>query len=140
MLEEMILAHSILVDIFLGFLFCGLVIPFIVKNPVGFKKASFIYTMAFQALATMVAFAGLVAIYSGHLGWEVTTILMGIIWAIMMFIEIKKYKLIKVSDLTDEHTFKVLKSSFFKISIIQILLVAIIVVMMILKVKGVISL
>ena len=140
MLEEMILAHSILVDIFLGFLFCGLAIPFIIKNPVGFKKGSFIYTMVFQALATMVAFAGLVAVYSGHLGWEVTTTLMGVIWAVMMFIEIKKYKLIKVSDLKDEHTFKVLKSAFFKISIIQILLVAIIVVVMVLKAKGVISL
>ena len=137
---QMIATHSLLVKIFLGFLAGGVVIPFLVKKPLGFKKASFIYTMIFQAIATMVAFAGLVALFAGNLGWEGTTIIMGIVWALMMFIEIKKYKLIKVANLQNSDTLKILKSAFIKISLVQIAFVAIMVALMILKAKGVISL
>lgn len=138
---QILAVHSILVKIFLGFLVAGFAIPFMTaKKPLGFKKASFVYTMIFQALATMIAFAGLVAVFTGDLGWELSTILMIIIWAVMMYIEIKKYKLIKVADLQNPDTHKMLKSAFIKISIVQVLLVAIMVVLMILKAKGVISL
>ncbi len=138
---QMLTTHSILVKAFLGFLFGGLFIPLMTsKNPLGFKKASFIYTMIFQAIITMIAFAGLVAVFTGDLGWKLSTIIMVALWAIMMFIEIKKYKLIKLANLQNVETFKTLKSAFVKISIIQILLVVIMVVLMILKAKGVISL
>jgi len=136
---QMLAMHSILVKIFLGFLVAGLLLPMFVKSPTGFKKASLIYTMVFQALATMIAFAGIVAIFTGDLAWTMGTVLMVVIWAAMMFIEIKKYKLVKTANLHNENTFKVLKSAFIKISVVQILLVAIMVVLMILKVKGVIS-
>ena len=137
---QMLAVHSILVKVFLGFLVAGLLIPFITaKNPLGFKKASFIYTMVFQALATMIAFAGLVAVFTGDLGWSVTTIIMMGVWAVMMYIEIKKYKLVKVANLNDADTHKILKGAFFKISVVQILLVAIMVVLMVLKAKGVIN-
>ena len=138
---QILAVHSILVKIFLGFLVAGFAIPFMTaKKPLGFRKASFVYTMIFQALATMIAFAGVIAVFVGDLGWELSTILMIIIWAVMMYIEIKKYKLIKVADLQNPATHKVLKSAFIKISIVQVLLVAIMVVLMILKAKGVISL
>lgn len=137
---EMLAMHSVLVKIFLGFLVGGLLLPFMAgKTPQGFKKASFIYTMIFQAIATMIAFAGLVAVFTGELGWEMTTIIMVVVWAIMMYIEIKKYKLIKLANSQNTDTFKTLKSSFVKISVIQVLLVAIMVVLMVLKAKGVIS-
>jgi ABC-type transport system involved in Fe-S cluster assembly fused permease/ATPase subunit len=137
---QMLAAHSILVKVFLGFLVGGLLIPFITsKNPLGFRKSSFIYTMIFQAIATMIAFAGLVAIFTGDLGWSVTTIIMVAVWAIMMYIEIKKYKAIKLANIQNADTHKVLKSAFIKISIVQILLVAIMVVLMILKAKGIVS-
>jgi hypothetical protein len=137
---EILAIHSILVKVFLGFLVVGLFIPFMTgKNPQGFKKASFIYTMIFQALASMIAFAGLVAVFTGDLGWSTTTIIMVAVWAIMMYIEIKKYKLIKLANSQNTDTVKVLKSAFIKISIIQILLVAIMVVLMILKAKGIIA-
>jgi len=137
----MLAAHSILVKVFLGFLVGGLLIPMLTtKNPLGFRKASFIYTMVFQAIATMIAFAGIVAIFTGDLGWSTTTIIMVVVWAVLMYIEIKKYKLIKVANLQNPDTHKVLKGAFIKISIVQMLLVAIMVVLMILKVKGVISL
>jgi len=137
---QMLAVHSILVKVFLGFLVAGLFIPMMVKKPKGFKKASFIYTMIFQAIATMIAFAGLVAVFTSDLGWQTTTIIMVVVWAVMMYIEIKKYKLIKVANLQNTDTFKVVKSAFLKISILQILLVAVMVVLMILKAKGVISL
>lgn len=136
---QMLSAHSMLVDIFLGFLVVGIVTPFVVKSPAGFKKASFIYTMIFQALATMVAFAGIVAVFTGDLGWPVTTILMMAIWAIMMFIEIKKHKFVKLANLENEVTFKVIKSAFFKISIVQVLLVVLMMAIMIFKAKGIIA-
>jgi len=137
---QMLAAHSILVKAFLGFLVVGIFIPLMVKKPAGFKKASFIYTMIFQALATMIAFAGIVAIFTGDLGWGVTTIIMVAVWAIMMYIEIKKHKLVKMANLENTDTFKVIKGAFLKISLVQILLVAIMVVLMILKAKGVIAL
>jgi len=137
---QMLAVHSILVKAFLGFLVAGLFIPLIIKRPAGFKKASFIYTMIFQAIATMIAFVGLIAVFTGDLGWQVTTIIMVVIWAVMMYIEIKKHKLVKIANLENEQTFKVIKGAFLKISIVQILLVAVMVVLMILKAKGVISL
>jgi len=137
---QMLAVHSILVKAFLGFLVAGLFIPFMIKKPAGFKKASFIYTMIFQAIATMIAFAGVVAVFTGDLGWQVTTIMMVVVWAVMMYIEIKKHKFVKIANLENEQTFKVIKSAFLKISIVQILLVVVMVVLMVLKAKGVITL
>ncbi len=136
----MLAAHSILVKVFLGFLVGGLLIPMMTaKNPLGFRKASFIYTMIFQAIATMIAFAGIVAVFTGDLGWSTTTIIMVVVWAVLMYIEIKKYKLIKVANLQNPDNHKLLKGAFLKISSVQILLVAVMVVLMVLKVKGVVA-
>ena len=137
---QMLAGHSILVKVFLGFLVIGMIVPFMTaKNPQGFRKGSFIYTMIFQAIATMIAFAGLVAVFTGDLGWSTTTIIMVAVWAVMMYIEIKKYKAIKLGNINNPDIHKMLKSAFIRISIIQILLVVIMVVLMILKVKGVVS-
>jgi len=141
MLEEMLAGHSVLVKVFLGFLFAGLLIPMITaKNPLGFRKASFIYTMIFQALTTMIAFSGIVAIFTGDLGWSVSTIIMMVVWAVLMYIEIKKYKLIKLANLQNSDTHKLLKGAFLKISAVQLLLVVVMIVLMVLKSKGVIAL
>jgi len=119
----------------------GLAIPFMTKTkPLAFKKASFIYTMVFQALITMIAFAGIVAIFTGDLGWSVTTIIMVAVWAVLMYIEIKKHKAIKLANLNNTDTFKMLRGAFLKITLIQIVIVALMVLLMILKAKGVISL
>ena len=137
---EMLAMHSILIKVFLGFLVGGLIIPFMTaKNPLGFRKGSFIYTMIFQGLITMIAFAGIVAVFTADLGWSVTTVIMVAVWAIMMYIEIKKYKAIKLANIQNPETHKVLKSAFVKISIVQILLVTIMTVLMILKAKGIVS-
>ena len=137
---QMLAGHSLLVQVFLGFLVLGLFIPLLTaKNPLGFRKASFIYTMIFQAIATMVAFAGIVAIFTGDLGWSTTSIIMVAVWAVMMYIEIKKYKVIKLAKLDNPENHKLLKGAFIKISIVQILLVVIMVVLMIFKAKGMIN-
>ncbi len=141
MLEQMIASHNILVQIFLAFLVGGLLIPMITaKKPLTFRKASFIYTMIFQAIATMIAFSGLVAMMTGELGLTLSTIIMIAIWAALMYIEIKKYKLIKVSKIENPETHKLLKGAFVKISAVQILLVIVMVVLKVMEVKGAISL
>ena len=131
---QMLAAHSLLVEVFLGFLVGGLLVPMMTaKNPAGFKKASFIYTMIFQGLATMIAFAGIVAVFTGDLGWSTTSIIMMIVWALLMMSEIKKHKLIKVGNLKNEETHALLRRVFYKVSAGQIVLVVLMVVLMILK-------
>lgn len=141
MLEQILLSHSLLVKVFLGFLVGGLLIPFAsTKNPNGFRKASFIYTMIFQALIAMIAFVGIVALVMGGFGMTLSIILMIAIWAAMMYIEIRKYKLIKIGNLQNEQTNKLLRGAFLKISAVQILLVIFMVIFKAMEVKGVISL
>jgi len=140
MIAQMLATHSILVKVFLAFLVAGLFIPkMTAQKPLGFRKASFIYTMVFQGIATMIAFTGLIAMVFGDLGLSIATMIMIVIWGLMMFIEIKKYKLIKIAKLENPETHKVLKGGFMKISIIQILLVAAMVVLMVLKAKGILA-
>ena len=137
MVAEMLAGHSLLVKVLLGFLVGGLFIPMMTaKNPLGFKKASFIYTMMYQALLTMIAFAGIVAIFTGNLGWSATSIIMVAVWAVLMYIEIKKHKLIKIANLEYPETHKLLKGAFLKVSSVQIVLVVVMVVLMVFKAKG----
>ncbi|SFV90838.1 hypothetical protein MNB_SV-4-415 [hydrothermal vent metagenome] len=141
MIDQVILAHSILIKLFLAFMAAGIFIPFMTaKNPKGFKKASFIYTMIFQAIATMIAFTGFVAFAMGKLDLSLGIIIMIVIWGLLMYIEIKKYKLIKIANLDNAKTHTLLKSAFLKISAVQIMLVVMMVVLKIMEVKGVISL
>ena len=141
MIDQVILAHSILVKVFLAFMVAGIFIPFMTaKKPKGFKKASFIYTMIFQAIASMIAFTGLVALTMGTFGLSLSVIIMIVIWGLLMYIEIKKYKLIKVANLENPQTHKLLRSAFLKISAVQIMLVIMMVILKIMEVKGVISL
>jgi hypothetical protein len=141
MIDQVILAHSILVKVFLVFLILGFFIPFMTaKNPAGFKKASFIYTMIFQAIASMIAFTGLVALAMGGFGLTLSIVVMIIIWALLMYIEIKKYKLIKVAKIDNVQTHQMLKGAFIKISAVQVMLVVMMVVLKIMEAKGVISL
>ena len=140
MLETVLASHSILVKVFLGFLVAGLLIPVLTaKNPLGFKKASLIYTFTFQGIATMIAFVGVVAMFMADLPMTMSIYIMVAVWAVMMYIEIKKYKVIKIANTENPDTHKLLKGAFYKISVVQILLVVIMVVLMVLNAKGTIS-
>jgi hypothetical protein len=140
MIEQILLSHSILIKVFLGFLVAGLFIPMLTaKNPLGFKKSSFIFTMVFQGIATAIAFTGIIAMVMGEMPFSAAIIIMIVIWVFLMFLEIKKYKLIKIANVENPDTFKVLKSGFLKVTIVQILLVAAMVVLMVLKVKGLLA-
>ena len=140
MLEQMVASHNFLVQVFVVFLIGGLLIPMMTaKKPLIFRKASFIYTMIFQAIATMIAFSGLVAMITGELGLTLSTIIMIIIWAALMYIEIKKYRLIKMARIENPETHKLLKGAFMKISAVQIFLVIVMVVLKVMEVKGAIS-
>jgi hypothetical protein len=140
MLETMLLTHSILVKAFLGFLVLGLFVPIMTKTkPLGFKKASFIYTMIFQALITMIVFAGIIAMVSGEIPFTISTAIMVGVFALMMAIEIVKHKRIKKSNTEDEETFKTVRGGFLKAGILNIIILVVMVVLMILKAKGVVS-
>lgn len=140
MTETILLTHSILVKILLGFLVLGLFIPkMTASNPLKFKKASLVYTMLFQALMTMIAFAGVVALIVGKLPFGISTVIMIVVFALMMALEIMKYKKIKKANLKDESTFASMRSNFIKTDIINIVILVIMVVLMVLKVKGVIA-
>jgi len=133
MIETMLMTHSLLIKAFLAFLVLGLFIPKMTANdPLKFKKASFIYTMVFQALMTMIVLAGIVALVAGDLPFGVSTIIMVIVFAIMMALEIVKYKKIKKGAVED--------SGFIKTSIINILILVAMVILMILNAKGVVTL
>ena len=141
MIDTMLFTHSILIKVFLGFLVGGLFMPMMTsKNPQSLKKISLIYTFLFQALITMIAFAGLVAMIVGEYPMNLAIILMIVIWAVMMYIEIRKHKLVKIANLGNETTYKLIKGAFVKIGIVQIILVAAMVVLMVLRDKGVITL
>jgi protein-S-isoprenylcysteine O-methyltransferase Ste14 len=140
MVAEIVASHSMLVKIFLAFLAAGFFIPkMTAKHPLKFRKASFVYTMIFQAIATMIAFTGVLAMVMGEYSFSLSIILMILIWAAMMYIEIKKYKVIKTADIKDPAKHTLLKSLFYKISAVQVFLVAVMVVLMIFKAKGLIA-
>ena len=137
MIDEFLWVHRFLVYLFLAFLVGGLTIPILANEPLKFKKASFIYTMSFQGIASMVAFAGLVLLYAGHLSWDIYSIAMILIWSVMIFIEVKKYRLIKYANLAHSETFTLLKNGFNNISILQILILLVMIAVMVLKNSGV---
>ncbi len=141
MIGEMLITHNLLVKIFLGFLVIGIFLPYIyTKDMRVFKKMSFIYTMVFQALTTMILFSGMIPLFAvGGVNFSIFIVMMIVIWAIMMYLEIKKHKNIKVAPMQDDRKFAFLKSKFVKISIIQVLLVTFMVIIMILKSKGIIG-
>jgi len=141
MVAQVVASHSILVKVFLVFLAAGFLIPFTTRqNPLGFKKASFVYTMVFQALASMIAFTGIISLVMGEFGMTLSIIVMIVIWALLMYIEIKKYKLIKVASIDNEEIHALLKGAFLKISAVQVMLVVMMIVLKVMEVKGVISL
>ncbi len=140
MIETMLLTHSILIKALLAFLVLGFFIPkATASNPLKFRKASLIYTMIFQAFMTMIAFAGVVALVAGDLPFGISTIIMIVVFAIMMALEIVKFKKIKKANLEDESIFANMRSSFVKTGIINIVILVLIVVLMILKAKGIVA-
>ncbi|CAA6807293.1 MAG: Unknown protein [uncultured Sulfurovum sp.] len=136
MLEQMLLTHSILNYIFIGFLVMGFLVPVISKEPLKFKKISFIYTMIFQAIITMILFSGIVALVSGDMPFDISIILMIGVFAVMMGIEISKHKRIKKANLEDEATFAMLRSGFTKASALNLLVIVALTVFMMVQSKG----
>ncbi len=135
-LTELLSIHSILVKAFLGFLVLGLIGAIVsIKSEESFKKFSFVYTLIFQLIITLIALVGFVALYEGNLSFGISEIVMIIAWVIIMFVEIKRNKAVKSGALT----LKEQKSNFVKTSTIEIIFVVALVVMMILKAKGVIA-
>ena len=87
----------------------------------------------------MIAFSGVVALIVGELPFGISTIVMIVVFTLMMALEIIKYKKIKKANLEDESTFATMRSSFIKIGIINTIILVLIVVLMILKAKGIVA-
>jgi hypothetical protein len=88
----------------------------------------------------MVAFSGIVLFFVAEYSMSTPIIIMIAVWVVMMYIEIRKYKLIKVANLQNPTTNQLIRRAFYMISLVQILLLAAMVVLMVLRAKGVISL
>ncbi|HIP50727.1 MAG TPA: hypothetical protein EYG94_01450 [Campylobacterales bacterium] len=133
MLAEMLLTHSILIYAFIGFIILGFLIPVKKKEALAFKKASFLYTMIFQAIITMIVFSGIVVLVVGNFDFGMTIIIMIAVFAVMMGIEISKYKRIKKADLEDEATFSMISAGFTKASVLNLIVLVGITVFMMIK-------
>lgn len=141
MLATMIATHGILVKLFLGVMIVGMFIPKMTANkPLAFKKAAFIYTLVFQAVATMIAFSGIVAYMVGKMSMTPSIIIMIVVWALLMFVEIKKHRLVKKADLSKDGAQALIGNAFIKVTLIEIAMVAMMVILKILEAKGVVSL
>ncbi len=133
MLPEMLLTHTILIYAFIAFITLGFLVPVLKKEPLAFKKTSFLYTMIFQAIITMIVFSGIVALVVGDFGFNLPIIIMIAVFAVMMGIEISKYKRIKKADLEDEATFTMLRAGFTKASVLNFVVLVGITIFMIVK-------
>ncbi|CAA6799520.1 MAG: Unknown protein [uncultured Sulfurovum sp.] len=137
MLETMLSTHSALNYIFIVFIVLGFLVPVMAKEPLGFKKASFIYTMIFQAIITMIAFSGIVALVSGDMPFNMPVIAMIAVFAAMMGIEISKHKRIKKGNTNDEATFAMLRAGFTKATVLNLIIIVGFTVFMIAQSKGI---
>lgn len=133
---EILHYHSILIKALLGFVVLGIVgAMFGAKDKEGFKKFSFVYTLIFQLILTIIAILGAVLVYQNSSLFGLSSVIMIVAFALMLFLEIKRHKRVKL--LSDE--LKAYRSNFTKTAIIEIVIIALMVVLMILKAKGVIS-
>jgi len=123
MLETMLSTHSILNYIFIAFLIIGFAIPTMVKDPLGFKKVSFIHTMVFQAVMTMLLFSGIVALIVGNMPFNLPIIVMVGAFAVMMAVEISRHKRIKKSNLEETANLEMAQSGFYKAAVINLIVI-----------------
>jgi hypothetical protein len=123
MIETMLSTHSILNYIFIVFLIIGFAIPAMVKEPLGFKKASYIYTMVFQGIITMILFSGIVALIVGEMPFNMPIIVMIGVFAVMMAIEISRHKGIKKLNLEEPENLELSQSGFFKANVLNLIVV-----------------
>ena len=121
MLPEMLMTHSVLIYAFIAFIALGFLVPILKKEALAFKKASFIYTMIFQAIITMIVFSGIVALIVGDLDFNLPIIVMTAVITVMMGIEISKHKRIKKADLEDDETFSMIRKGFTKASVLNLI-------------------
>ena len=135
-LTQLLAIHSLLVKIFLGLIVLGIFIAFMPKSLDKLKKASYVYTMIFQLIITAILATGIYAIVAFKVPFGLSEIIMSVVWIVLMILEIGKHKFIKNGSNDDLSQGK---KRFLITTIIQIILVAAIVVMMILKAKGVLA-
>jgi len=90
--DEMVFYHSFLINLMLGLVVVGMIIPFIGKLCSKSIKRMRIYMFVSHGLLTMIAFAGLIAFVFSKMSWNISMIFMVIAFFALIGIEVIKYK------------------------------------------------
>jgi len=134
MFEEMILYHYILVQILLGLLVVGMIIPFLSKDSSKTIKRLRIYMFFFHGLVTTVAFSGLIAFIFGKIDFNMSILAMVALYIIISVLESLKYlKILKYSENSQ------IKVTNIKYTLINIVLIVALVVWKIVEHKSAVS-
>ena len=90
--EEMVLYHAVLVQIMLGILVVGMLIPFLTKNCAKTVKRLRIYMFVSHGALTMIAFTGLIAFVFSKMSLTADIVAMIVAFFVMIGLEVIKYK------------------------------------------------
>jgi len=134
MFDEMVLYHYILVQILLGLLAVGMIIPFLSSDSSKVIKRIRIYMFFFHGLVTTVAFSGLVAFIFGKIDFNMSILAMIVLYIIITVLESLKYlKILKYSENGK------IRATNIKYTLINILLIIALVVWKIVEHKSAVS-
>jgi len=128
MFEEMILYHYILVQILLGLLVVGMIIPFLSSDSSKVIKRIRIYMFVFHGLVTTVAFSGLVAFIFGKMSFDLSIFIMIVVYILLTVLESIKYlKTLKLARESNTSIQKIRAISI-KYILVNILLIVVLIV------------
>ncbi len=101
MFKEMVLYHAILIYLTIGVLILGLLIPFLSRTQERVIKRMRIYMFFIHSFFTMVAFSGLVAFVFAKMSFDITILIMILVYIIISILESIKYlKILKYQDIS----------------------------------------
>jgi len=124
MFDEMVLYHSILVEILLGLLVISLAIIFVGDDYKKIVKRMRVYMFFFHGLTTTVAFSGLVAFVFAKMSFDLTILAMIVVYVALSSLESLKYlKILKKSK-----NIKEIRTIGLKYTAINILLIVVLIV------------
>ena len=128
MFDEMVLYHYILVQILLGLLVLGMIIPFLSSDSSKVIKRIRIYMFVFHGLVTTVAFSGLVAFVFAKMSFDLSIFIMIVVYILLTVLESIKYlKTLKLARESNTSIQKIRAISI-KYILVNILLIVVLIV------------
>jgi len=123
MFDEMVFYHDILVKILLGLLVVGMLIPFLSSDSIKSIRRIRIYMFVFHGFITTVAFSGLVAFVFVKMSFDLSILVMIVVYIFLTVLESVKYlKILKLYK-NSSNSIKDIQSINIKYSLINILIV-----------------